>query len=1005
MPAVAIVGTFAVCGATSSIKRLTCLGGGKVARDLRFGYNRRMRLAGSRARFRAYAYGLVTTGIVLMFALAEWWSERYVADRSRVAGAAVEIAIVVLATLAFTPIHRRTEAAVEGAFTKKRREARAALTRLRNELTSFNDAAQLLRRVIEALNEHMGAACSAVYVRNGAYVPEASSYDCPVEHVEAADPLVVRLRSSGEPANPRALRSQAPGDLAFPMMASGTLVGFLVLTPGRIECEPEDCRSIATLVEAAGLALVALNPKLRAQECPRNNLPRMLTSFVGREAEIADLLALLEQHDLVTVVGPGGVGKTRATLQAVVPLLDRFDDGVWVVRLAPLSSGNDIPASIAHDMGLRLAPKDDPLEALVESLRDKHALIVVDNCEHLIEPAARVVAAILGECRKIKVLASSRQSLDITGECIYRLDPLGLPAQDDLEHISAADATQSPAIRLFAERAAVLDRRFTLNDENAPAVAEIARKLDGIPLAIELAASKTATLTPKQLSQQLDERLLLLSGTGSDLAPRQRTLRALIDWSFDLLDDEERAVLLRLAIFVGGWTLESASAVCAGNGIDRERMDDVLGALVSKSLVFVDPFGEERRYGMLFILRRYTRDRLEAAGDAGDIAAKHARFFMAFVESLAPLVESLEDVRWQHALTREIGNIRAALDWAIMQGNDVETGLRLLAQMEWPELVTTPQQAMRWFDAAKASASTADALTKARALRHHVRLEWLVGRPIDGREKAAIEALDAARASSNPDEIARALANVGSVHRDAGRFEEAEKLFAQAYQAPHALSTLSVNDVLRNWAIANLQHGDIDTARRRFSEVASRERPGSEAYASALLNLGELEFAANNVDAARSAAAKAREAFAQLNAAPLALAVCNQAAYAMAIDDLDEARNLLREALSLLKKSGARWMITALEHHATLGVLVHENERAAALLGFTNAHYVKTNDTRQRTEQFGYERAMRLLSDVYAEDELVRRLSAGAGLTADEALEHAAAISQHIRPPAATAAI
>ncbi len=999
-----MIGTFAVCGATSSIKRLTCLGGGKVARDRRFGYNRRMRLAGSRARFRAYAYGLVTTGIVLTFALAEWWSERFVADRSRVAGAAVEIAIVVLATLAFTPIHRRTEAAVEGAFTKKRREARAALLRLRSELTSFDDAAQLLRRLMEALAEHMGATRSAVYMRNDGYAAEASSYDCPVEHVEATDPLVVRLRSSAEPADPRALRSQAPGELAFPMMASGVLIGFLALAPGRIEYEPEDCRSIATLVEAAGLALLALNPKLRAHECRRNNLPRMLTSFIGRETEIAEILALVERHDLVTVVGPGGVGKTRATLQAAVPLLERFEDGVWVVRLAPLSSGNDIPAAIAHDMGVRLSSKGDTLEALVETLRDKHALLVADNCEHLIEPAARVIAAILQGCPKIKVLASSRQSLDVAGECIYRLDPLGLPIRDDLEHLSAADAMRSPAVRLFVERAATLDRRFSLNDETAQTVAEIVRKLDGVPLAIELAASKTLALTPAQLSQQLDERLLLLAGTGGDLVPRQRTLRALIDWSFDLLADEERAVLLRLAIFAGGWTLESACAVCAENDADRERMDDVLGALVSKSLVFVDPFGEERRYGMLFILRRYTRERLEGSGNIASIAARHARYYARFVASLAPLVASLEDARWQHALAREIGNIRAALDWAIVQGNDVDTGLRLLAHMEWPELVTTPQQAIRWFDAAKASSGTIDALTKARALRHHVRLEWLVGRPIDGREKLALEALAVARASSDPDEIARALGNVGSIYRDGGRFEDAERLFAQAYQAPEALSTLSVNDVLRNWAIANLQHGDLDMARRRFSEVASRERPGSEAHASALLNLGELEFAADNVAAARAAAAKARETFAQLNAAPLALAVCNQAAYAMAVDDLDEARDHLREALSLLKKSGARWMITALEHHATLGALVHENERAAALLGFTNAHYASSADTRQRTEQFGYERAMRLLSNVYAEDELARRLSAGAGLTAEEALEHAAAISRHIQRPAASAA-
>ncbi|HEV7179564.1 MAG TPA: tetratricopeptide repeat protein, partial [Candidatus Baltobacteraceae bacterium] len=292
-----------------------------------------------------------------------------------------------------------------------------------------------------------------------------------------------------------------------------------------------------------------------------------------------------------------------------------------------------------------------------------------------------------------------------------------------------------------------------------------------------------------------------------------------------------------------------------------------------------------------------------------------------------------------------------------------------------------------------------------RVLRHYVRLEWLVGRPIAQREQTARNALAAARASSDPSEIAQSLSNLGGCYRDGGRFEEAGPLFSEAYQTPQALSPIAVNTVLRNWAVTDLQRGDVEMARRRFTEVALLERPGSEAHASALLNLGELEFAVGNVEAARTAARKARETLARLNAAPVALAACNLAAYAMAVDDFDEARDLLRDAFQLLKQSGARWMITALEHHAVFAGLTGDHERSAALLGFTNAHYVKNSDSRQRTEKHGYERLIRILERTYAKEELAERMDVGARLTEQQALEHAAAISQNISStPAAIAA-
>jgi tetratricopeptide (TPR) repeat protein len=486
----------------------------------------------------------------------------------------------------------------------------------------------------------------------------------------------------------------------------------------------------------------------------------------------------------------------------------------------------------------------------------------------------------------------------------------------------------------------------------------------------------------------------LLSQTGGNRLPRQQTLRALIDWSFDLLDEPERAVFRRLSVFAGGWTLKAAAAVCADEGMDEWQVLELLSALVSKSLVAVEPHDDDQRYSMLNSIREYGRERLAAANEAGNTAARHARYYSGLLGDLAALIDALEDEQWQHALAPEIDNIRATLDWTIVQGNDSAAGLSLLAQLELPELLTTPQEAIGWFDAAVKLLHVSDALPKSRVLRHYSRLEWLAGRPIAQREATAIHALAAAAATSDVDEIARAHSSLGSIYRDAGRFDEAEAQFVEAFEAPGALRAIALNHVLRNWAVTDLQRGDNEMARRRFTEVASRERPGSEAHASALLNLGELEFAVGNVEAARVAARKARETFERLAAAPLGLVLCNLAAYAMAADDFDEARELLRDALVLLQRSGARWMIIALEHHAVLAGHAGDHERAAALVGFADAHYAK-GDTRQRTELHGYERLMRLLSQAYAREELAERMNAGGRLRAEQALEHAAAISNH----------
>ncbi len=330
-------------------------------------------------------------------------------------------------------------------------------------------------------------------------------------------------------------------------------------------------------------------PPLRSVNALATNLPLQLTSFIGREKEVAQITSLVHDNRLVTLVGAGGVGKTRTILHVAANLLESFEDGVWFIELAPLSSGEYIPAAVAHELGVTLG-SGDPVASLVHALKSKHALLLFDNCEHVIDPAARIIAAILGGCPKITVLSSSRQALEIGGEQSFRLPSL----------------EESTSIALFAERAAAAEKRFALTDDNAGTVGDICRRLDGIPLAIELAASRMSTLTARQLLQMLHERFRLIAQTRSDRLPRQQTLRALIDWSFDLLDEDERKVFRRLAIFAGGWTMHAATAVCADEHFDDWQIFELLTGLVAKSLVVTEPCGDDLRYSMLNSIRDYS---------------------------------------------------------------------------------------------------------------------------------------------------------------------------------------------------------------------------------------------------------------------------------------------------------------------------------------------------------------------------------------------------------------
>jgi predicted ATPase len=501
---------------------------------------------------------------------------------------------------------------------------------------------------------------------------------------------------------------------------------------------------------------------LRAPDASTYNLPVRLSSFVGREQELRTLEKMFLDRRLLTLVGAGGAGKTRLAIELARRVVGSMDDGVWFIDLAPVSEAKAVPSMIVDVLGLR----DDgrrPLDQTVDFLRDRRALLVFDNCEHLIAIAANAVRSLLSRCPAIAVIATSREPLGIEGETPWRVPSLSIPRRDDP---SPEEARDSEAVQLFVERARQAQVDFALGSETLADIAEVCRRLDGIPLAIELAAARVRMMSVGQIREGLMQRFLLLTGGLRTASPRHQTLRASVDWSYDLLGAKERILLARLSVFAGRFTLDSARVVAAGGDVRDVEILDLLAGLVDRSLIQVAERGSLMRYYLLETIRDYAVEQLAKAGELETVRDRHAAFFRSLVETAEPHLEGREQDAWADLLEQERPDLRSAVRWAGVRG-DGDTAQRLVAALMWFFVIRAHmREGKALFDVALDTPGGSPA-TRARALQARSYLGW---HRLEGRDAVALanEAAHLARQVGDRRTEARALYVAGFLTAEMG---------------------------------------------------------------------------------------------------------------------------------------------------------------------------------------------------------------------------------------------
>jgi predicted ATPase/class 3 adenylate cyclase len=612
-------------------------------------------------------------------------------------------------------------------------------------------------------------------------------------------------------------------------------------------------------------------PALRSLEAIPNNLPQQLTSFIGRESELSEIRKLLRESRLLTLVGLGGIGKTRLSLHAAAHAMADYPDGVWFVELAPLTDGRLVPQAVASVLGVREEAGRPVLEALLKYVKGRRLLIILDNCEHLVQASAELAMQLLQSGPQPRVLASSREGLHVSGEAIFPVSALAVP--DSYEEFKHTALAQYAAARLFIDRTVAVQPAFEVTASNATAVAEICRRLDGIPLALELAAARARALSVEQIAVRLEDRFRLLTGGNRAALPRQQTLRALIDWSYDLLTEDERVLLRRLAVFAGGWTVDAAEAVGAGGTHEMTNVLDLLTRLVEKSLVAREaPDGG--RYRLLETVRQYAQEKLIDSGEDDDIRTRHLAFYLSFAERADPKLRGPDAGAWLSRLDLEGENLLSAHAWCDRADGGAALGLRLVHSVKryfatrglFALVQRATVEALARPDAQRRDAA------RSRGLFDAGQLDFFMGRYGDARRHLE-ESLSIAREIREGAIVAMVLQPLGMAALGEGDLPTARCHLEEALAlARHGRDKPQIAAALNALAQLHRVEGKLDTAEPLYEQVLmlARELRDRESIAIGLLNLAMVLIGRDSQERARKLLLEVQAIAAEIGSKPVA---------------------------------------------------------------------------------------------------------------------------------------
>jgi predicted ATPase/class 3 adenylate cyclase len=689
-------------------------------------------------------------------------------------------------------------------------------------------------------------------------------------------------------------------------------------------------------------------PALRSLEARPNNLPQQVTSFVGRERELADIRNQLQNTRLSTLFGAGGLGKTRLSLQVAAEVLDDYPDGVWFVDLAPMTDQRLVPQAVASVLGVKEEAGHPVLEAVVKYVSDRKLLLILDNCEHLLHACAELATQLLRSGPHLKILASSRQPLHVAGETTYHVPSLSVP--EPQRTVTMQALAQYEAVRLFVDRARAVQPSFQITDTNSRSVVDICYRLDGIPLALELAAARVRALSVDEIAARLNDRFRLLTSGDRTALPRQQTLRASIDWSYDLLTNDERALLRRLAVFAGDWTLEAAEAVAPGGEVLVADIVDLLSQLVEKSLVVLEPQGE--RYRMLDTVREYAQERLRESAEDADIRTRHLNFYLDLAEKARPELVGPNQGTWLKRLDLERENFLAANAWC----DTVEEGSGL-------------------------------GLKLAHALKRY----WLNRGLLGLGHRLSVGAL--ARAGADARDAARCqmLFDAGQLGSAMGRYREASGHLEECLSIARGLGNkVMVAAALQPLGLASLGLGNTLSARVHFEEAyaLAQELKDGRQVAAALNALGQLDRLQGKLDSAESRYQdELRIARDGADSEITAAALLNLAMVSIGRGSVQNVRAMLLEVLQIAEESGFKPAgQSALEVCAGLSAARGEWERAARFFGAAEMQITETGLQRDPADEAFLAPLMSKARDALGASAFATAENAGRNLSYEAAL-------------------